>query len=383
MVHYSDRHKHASGMTFVDVVFPAFLFIVGMSIPFALRSRQARGEAWWKILLHVVVRTASLLLIGVMMVNAERWPDATKMGWSPAWWQALLFGSSILAFCTICPPANRVATLTPRTRRILLSITIGLRLIGFATIAFLAFAYVGKKDQRIITLHPFSIRTQWWGILGLIGWAYFAASVVYLIFRNHRTALLVAVALMTCFYAADKHGFFDGFTVQRFVNMGDVLGSQAAISVAGVMLATILLTEDTAAVASRVRFTLLFVGGFALAAMLLNGLYGISKNDATPSWCLWSSAITAALWLIFYLVGDVARVPFVTRPFAVAGQNVLLAYLLSEGLGSWLIVSGLSDWYERLGRPDLTHAIARSVGCAVVVLTVATLLNRAGFRLKL
>src|SRR5262245_10607466 len=35
MVHYSDRHRGGSGMTFVDLVFPAFLFIVGMSIPFA------------------------------------------------------------------------------------------------------------------------------------------------------------------------------------------------------------------------------------------------------------------------------------------------------------------------------------------------------------
>src|ERR1700710_2086941 len=36
MVHFSDRHHGGSGMTFVDLVFPAFLFIVGMSIPFAL-----------------------------------------------------------------------------------------------------------------------------------------------------------------------------------------------------------------------------------------------------------------------------------------------------------------------------------------------------------
>src|SRR2546427_12727257 len=56
MVHFSDRHREgASGMTFVDVVFPAFLFIVGMSIPFALRSRLARGEAWGKILGHVLL----------------------------------------------------------------------------------------------------------------------------------------------------------------------------------------------------------------------------------------------------------------------------------------------------------------------------------------
>jgi heparan-alpha-glucosaminide N-acetyltransferase len=45
MAHFSDRHKEGSGMTFVDLVFPAFLFIVGMSIPFALGSRLNKGEA--------------------------------------------------------------------------------------------------------------------------------------------------------------------------------------------------------------------------------------------------------------------------------------------------------------------------------------------------
>src|SRR3954447_15150952 len=83
MVHFSDRHKRGSGMTFVDVVFPAFLFIVGMSIPFGLGRRMARGEPLWKIALHVIARTAALLWIGILMVNGESGPDAARMGWSP------------------------------------------------------------------------------------------------------------------------------------------------------------------------------------------------------------------------------------------------------------------------------------------------------------
>src|SRR6266705_4356174 len=52
MKHYSDSFK-GSGMTFVDLVFPAFLFIVGMSIPSALAARLCRGDRIWKILGHV------------------------------------------------------------------------------------------------------------------------------------------------------------------------------------------------------------------------------------------------------------------------------------------------------------------------------------------
>ena len=43
------KHKpaDADAMTFVDVVFPAFLFIVGMSLPFAINSRLAKGDDFW------------------------------------------------------------------------------------------------------------------------------------------------------------------------------------------------------------------------------------------------------------------------------------------------------------------------------------------------
>src|SRR5207248_5162486 len=51
MKHWSDlgRGFGPSGMTFVDVVFPAFLFIVGMSIPIAIENRRAKGDSWLKI----------------------------------------------------------------------------------------------------------------------------------------------------------------------------------------------------------------------------------------------------------------------------------------------------------------------------------------------
>jgi heparan-alpha-glucosaminide N-acetyltransferase len=120
--------------------------------------------------------------------------------------------------------------------------------------------------------------------------------------------------------------------------------------------------------------------------LLANGLYGISKNNATPSWCLWSAAITAALWLVFYLWIDVrpqSRIAKTAKPLAVAGQNVLLAYLLSEMLESVLGLLDLGDWYGGLAEHTLAGAIARSVGCGIVLLAITAGLNRVGFRLKL
>ena len=134
---------------------------------------------------------------------------------------------------------------------------------------------------------------------------------------------------------------------------------------------------------ARVKFTLLFIAGFALGALLWNGLYGISKDNATPSWCLWSCAITATLWLGFHFMCDVKPVKALARPLAIAGQNVLLAYLLSEMMESVLHLLHLGNWYDHLSEANLAAAIARSAGCGILILLVTAGLNRLGFRLKL
>jgi len=370
MKHFSDSFK-GSGMTFVDLVFPAFLFIVGMSIPLALGGRIARGDSIWRIIGHVLVRTLSLLVIGILMVNSESGPSGKQMGWSRTAWTSLLYLAAILSFCTIRP-------------RVL---TIVLRVIGWGAMIFLAFAYRGSKGERIIELHSSwpiaSVRTEWYGILGLIGWAYLVACVVYLIFRTNRVALLGCMVLLLCLFVADRKGAFDGFWLADVVGIGETLGSQASITVAGMIIATLLLTPDTQDHWPRVRFAILFALACAAAALLVHRLYGISKNNATPSWCLWACAIATLFWVNFYLISDVWEKANRLKLFAIAGQNVLLAYLISEGVPSWLKAAHLNHFYARLAEPNLAAAMARSIGIAIVVLIISALLNRVGFWLKI
>jgi heparan-alpha-glucosaminide N-acetyltransferase len=374
------KHFHGkSGMTFVDLVFPAFLFIVGMSIPLALGSRLNRGEPVWRIFFHVLTRTASLLFIGILMVNET--PDPVMMGWSGALWSALMYLSAIFAFCDISPaskddpPAGRARNLR--------FVSLGLRIVGWGSLAYLAVAFRGGDAHRIISFVPFLIHTEWYGILGLIGWAYLVGSLVFLVFHGRRTALLGCVVLLLCLYAADEQGAFENFWLARYVGIGTTLGSQPAITVAGLLLATNLLSSAATVFGRGVRFTVLFIAGCATAAWLLNGLYGINKNNATPSWCLWACAITAALWLLLHFLSDLGPVRTFAEPLVVAGQNVLLAYLLSEMLPSAIDLFHLNVWYGGLAKPDLVHAVMRSAGCAVVILGATAALNRIGFRLKL
>jgi predicted acyltransferase len=306
------------------------------------------------------------------MVNES--PNSEKLGWSAALWSTLMYLSAIFAFCTIAPPRQlEPAAKQARSFGLLSAL---LRAAGLAALVWLAFAWRGENGQRIITLSPFSIHTDWYGILGLLGWAYLVGAIVFLIFRGQRTALLGCMVLLLCLYPADKSHAFDNFWLARYVGVGETLGALAA-------LASTLVAADTVTARLRLRFTYGFIAGTAAGALLLHGLYGISKNNATPSWCLWACAITAALWLGFYLVSDVWAVGFLAKPLAVAGQNVLMAYLLSEMLPSTLVLVNLSDWYGRLAAPEFWQAVVRAGSCGVVILCATAGLNRLGFRLKL
>lgn len=241
---------------------------------------------------------------------------------------------------------------------------------------YCAFTFQGENGRHLITLSPFAIYTDWYGILGIIGWSYLFAALVFLAFRQHRTALLGCVTLLLCLYPADKKGLFDDFWLNHIFGIGEI-GAHASIVVAGTLLASVLLTADTVTVWPRTRFAMLFASGFAAAAWLLTRLYGISKNNATPSWCLWSCAIAAGLWLLFYFVTDVRPVKFLAKPCRLAGQNVLLAYLLSEMLPSPL---GLIHFQDP---PGLAWYVFRCAAWACLLLCLTAGLNRLGFRLKL
>jgi len=61
--------KHASwnGWTPTDLIFPFFLFIVGVSMAFSFSSRRKHGESRLQLMAHVLKRAAILFAIGVLL----------------------------------------------------------------------------------------------------------------------------------------------------------------------------------------------------------------------------------------------------------------------------------------------------------------------------
>ena len=88
------------GIGLADVVFPAFLFIVGLSLPFAIENRRKKGDSELQLVKHVLVRTVALLVMGVFLVNGETINAAGTGLPGYLWYPLSSFGISILKMQT-------------------------------------------------------------------------------------------------------------------------------------------------------------------------------------------------------------------------------------------------------------------------------------------
>ncbi len=61
------RHAAWNGLTATDLVFPTFLFVVGASIVFSTQARLQRGESRAKLAWHTVRRAVILFLLGIVV----------------------------------------------------------------------------------------------------------------------------------------------------------------------------------------------------------------------------------------------------------------------------------------------------------------------------
>jgi len=63
------QHVEWEGLRFYDLIFPLFLFMIGVSIPYAFARRLASGEARRGIYGHLLRRAAVLVLFGMMITG--------------------------------------------------------------------------------------------------------------------------------------------------------------------------------------------------------------------------------------------------------------------------------------------------------------------------
>ena len=71
------RHAVWHGATPTDLVFPFFLFAIGVAMPFSFAAREARGDSRARLWRHVLIRALILYGLGLFMTAVPRFDFTT------------------------------------------------------------------------------------------------------------------------------------------------------------------------------------------------------------------------------------------------------------------------------------------------------------------
>ena len=99
-------NPEVAGITWVDLVFPFFLFAMGAAFPFALRKRMERGESKLSIVGGLVKRWLILTVFALILGNAYSAGSAAQPEWVIQIFKIVLWVSLFLALVRVKAPES-------------------------------------------------------------------------------------------------------------------------------------------------------------------------------------------------------------------------------------------------------------------------------------
>jgi len=347
-----------------DFVYPSFLFAMGMSIPYSIENRFRKGDDAASILWHILKRGFSLVLMGVFMVNEGK---GLNLGpHSEELYLIIMVAGFFLLW-------NDYGGVRPAVRKLL-------QVLGAVILIWMV--------VRFRTSHGGIMQARWWGILGLIGWAYMACALLYLLVRDrlevHFPAWVFFIALCILFTGTrdgeplldlGRGNFLD--SLRDTFHFGN--GSDQAMAMGGMILSIV-----SARHACRWKPSRRVLAGLCAAAALaalgaLSHIWFISsKNLATLPWVLWSSALCVAVYTLLQVLVR-HRITGWYRPLSPAGNSTLTAYMVPELLGGLCGLTGLNLWDRFSGLTGIIYIILY----VALVIAVTYGLGKLHIRMKL
>lgn len=313
-MHHAATFEDMMGLS--DIVFPLFLIIMGMAIPYAIDSKEEKsgGRA---VVAHILSRTVALLVMGAFICNAEYGISAAS-GYSGAVYNIIMVVGFFLVW-------NKYPQ-TQLSRGVVL-------LRGLGVIALLFLMVTSRNDAG----ETFS--AHWWGILGLIGWTYLICAMFYFLFRDRRRVL---VGILVCFVTLNilLTPMNPANTSRELLTVGGadflrtVLGifhmnncGLCALGMGGVVFS--IFTRPFVGRTGRRESLALIASSVALFAgfLVTHEFFIISKNIATPPWILAVMSLAVMLYFLLSLIVEKGCGGWfrLIRP---AGSATLTCYML-------------------------------------------------------
>jgi len=358
------RAANFDGMGLADWVFPGFLFMVGMAIPYSIGKRISEGQTSFSIARHIVVRTVSLLIIGVLMLNSGRVnPEFTGIGKNL--WAILMYTGVFLIWNSYRENDKNFFTIA------------GLRFAGIALLVFLVFKFRSGEFEN-----NGSLITSWWGILGLIGWGYLVAAFIYLASRDNILNTVVAFLFFLAMNILAKLDLLNTLNPVKPI-FGVIIEGNVPLIVISGMLTTLVLKKYSGSSYLKTIVTIVAIGILSLAAgFILRKWFIISKIQATPSWGLICNGISMMLFALLYWIIDIKKYTKWTFFLKPAGENSLTTYLAPDIIYYLIWSTGIPILiYKQSGVPLIV--IAGSIIWALLMVGLTAILVRFNIKLRL
>ncbi len=271
------EHVPWEGFVFYDMIFPLFLFIAGVSMPFSIVKRKKRGESMKSIYRHLFKRLFLLLLLG-WIYNGLLHFDFENQRW------ASVLGRIGLAW-------------------------------------FFAALIVLNANIRWQIVWFTGILLSYWAMMKLIPVPGFGAGVLT---PEGNLCAYIDQQLLPGSFCCYKYGDNEG-----------ILSTLPAICTAllGALTGHFLISEN--AKLSGLKKGLIMLGSgliLLVAGKSWSLVFPIIKNIWSSSFVLFAGGWSLILLAVFYLVIDVWKIRRWSFPFVVIGLNSITIYMLVSGI---------------------------------------------------
>jgi predicted acyltransferase len=292
------------GCSLWDLIQPSFMFMVGASLPFSIAARRAKGQSFRRMLLHAVVRSAVLVLLGIFLISNSGRLSRTDWTFTNVLTQIGL-GYTFLFL---------IAWLRPRWQ---------LAAAGGILLAYWAFFAAAPAPAPDADISKAVASADWQRLEG------FAAHWE----KNTNPAARFDQWFLNLFPRPDNKPYeynSGGYTTLNFV-------PSLATMIFGLLAGE--LVRGRRLTAGRKIGSMLALGAAGLLAGWLLGWLGVCpvvKRIWTPSWTIYSTGWAFLFLAVFYAVIDVAKYRAWALPLVVVGMNSIAVYCMSMMLKPWV-----------------------------------------------
>ncbi len=278
------EHAKWNGITPTDLIFPFFLFIVGVAITFSLSKRKERGDSHKKLLLQVFRRGITLFLLGIILFSFP-------------------FYDKDLATLRIPGVLQRIGIVY-----------------FFASLIFL------KANIKTIAYIAWALILIYWGMMTLIPVPGVGAANL-----NPDTNLAVWLDKLLI----GQNHFWSG---TKTWDPEGIISTIPAISTALFGIITGYWLKKKIDPATKVAW-MFFWGNIGLVlGTIWDMWFPINKGIWTSSYVVFTAGMALQFLGMCYWLIDVKKIKWWTKPFIVYGMNAITVYFLSGIIGRLMLM---------------------------------------------